>query len=481
MDLRDNKFSSAINSLERRAERQESDLTLFNTYVDGGVLSEISDRESQVIYGRRGVGKTHLLHFHRHQVALKVNREPYFIFDCNRLGSGTAGISDDARIVGRNYAFELFNDLATKIFDFIPSLKLDSKKEIEATTAIFHFVDHITSKDGSFDCRNISSTFGAFCDAAEIDRMYIALDEFVAVPQAAQPYFAHILKQAFSSDRRVVFKIAAVTFQTNLLAQEKGQQIGMEIGADVFSDIDLDSYFLWDEKKDAVTLFFAQVIYNHIGEILGWDLTKIADDKRAFVISALFTQEKCLQELVRASEGNSRDLLNILKSAHSEFRRGSGDKISMDHVTTAAKTWYRNAKLSNLSHETNDEQFLNFLIQDVIKGKKSRSFMVNYQDARHPLLIRLLNLRLLHRMRTTWTHPDKPGEPFHIFVIDYGCYVELKGTKSEPDQQIFQVIEENLIPPDTTGVEQDVVPLADRRSIRRIELKRSDIDRFYVK
>jgi len=45
--------------------------------------------------------------------------------------------------------------------------------------------------------------------------------------------------------------------------------------------------------------------------------------------------------------------------------------------------------------------------------------MVAYQDAQHPMLIRLLNLRLLHRMRTTWSHADRPGEPYHIFAIDY--------------------------------------------------------------
>jgi hypothetical protein len=255
----------------------------------------------------------------------------------------------------------------------------------------------------------------------------------------------------------------------------------MEIGADVFSDIDLDSYFLWDENRDAVILFFSQVLYNHIGEILGWDLSRTPLEKGRDLTSFFFTQEKCLQELVRASEGNARDLLNILRLAYSEFRRGHGEKISMDHVATAAKTWYRNAKLSNVSAGTRDEEFLNYLIQAIIKTKKSRYFMVSYQDARHPLLVRLLNLRLLHRMRTTWTHPDRPGEPYHIFVIDYGCYADLKGTRSEPDQQIFlEFGKAAQIPPAITEG-QDIVPLPDRRSIRRIVLPREDLDRFYVK
>jgi len=476
MELRDEKIVAAINALERRAERQDNDLTLFNTYVDCGVLAELSDTESQVIYGRRGVGKTHLLHFHRHSNLLK-QPSPYLIFDCQRLGSGPATISDDPTIIGRNYAFEFLNDLGTRLFNYVDTLQLDKSKELDAQSAMLAFVDHILSKDGSFDFRNLSSTFRAFCSHAEIDRVFIGLDEFVSVPQAAQPVFVHILKQIFASDRRVVFKIAAVTFQTNLYAEVNGQQIGMEIGADVFSDIDLDSYFLWDENKESVMLFFSQVLYNHLGEILKWKLGVSPNEKRQLITSSFFTQEKCLQELVRASEGNCRDLLNILRLAYSEFRRSSGEKIGIEHVATAAKTWYKNAKLNNVSPNTRDEEFLNTLIQDVIKDKKSRSFMVSYQDARHPLLVRLLNLRLLHRMRTTWTHPDRPGEPYHIFTIDYGCYAELKGTRSEPNQDVFFFEE---LPPSSTDA-QEIVPLPDRRSIRRIVVSREHIDKFYVR
>jgi hypothetical protein len=361
------------------------------------------------------------------------------------------------------------------LFDSADSLELQADKKQAAHVAAMTFVDHINSNDGSFDFRNLSSTFGAFCSHVDMDRIYIALDEYVSIPQSAQPIFAHILKQIFASERRVVFKIAAVTYQTSLVVQLDGQQIGMEIGADVFSDIDLDSYFLWDENRTGVLTFFSQVLYNHIGELLGWNLSISPAEKRNHITSFFFTQEKCLQELVRASEGNCRDILNILRLAYSEFRRGEGAKIGIDHVTTAAKTWYRNAKLSNISANTRDEEFLNFLIQGVIKDKKSRSFMVSYQDARHPLLMRLLNLRLLHRMRTTWTHPDRPGEPYHIFVIDYGCYAELKGTRSEPQQDVFF----ESLAPDSDA--HDVVPLTDKRSIRRIVVSRQDLDKFYVK
>jgi hypothetical protein len=80
-------------------------------------------------------------------------------------------------------------------------------------------------------------------------------------------------------------------------------------------------------------------------------------------------------------------------------------------------------------------------------------------------------------MRTTWAHPDRPGEPYHVFTIDYGCYAELKGTRAEPNQDVFLF-------PDLVTVKQDsqdIVPLPDRRSIRRIIVSRGQIEKFYTR
>src|SRR5207302_6991463 len=106
---------------------------------------------SQVVYGRRGVGKTHLLHFHRHTCSLKEHRAPYFIFDCQRLGSGTATISPEASVVGRNYAFEFLNELGTRLFGYVETLRLGETKQMHAQEAILAFVDHVCSKEGYFD------------------------------------------------------------------------------------------------------------------------------------------------------------------------------------------------------------------------------------------------------------------------------------------------------------------------------------------
>ena len=65
MDLRGPQMERAIGNVERRAEREAGYRRLYDIYVDRGVLSELSSSENQIVYGRRGVGKTHLFLYYR--------------------------------------------------------------------------------------------------------------------------------------------------------------------------------------------------------------------------------------------------------------------------------------------------------------------------------------------------------------------------------------------------------------------------------
>ena len=109
----------------------------------------------------------------------------------------------------------------------------------------------------------------------------------------------------------------------------------------------------------------------------------------------------------------------------------------MPHVKAAARSWYQQDKLRNIANEAKASDFLNFLVQEIIKGRKSKTFMVSFRDFEHPLLTRLYAARLLHPMKTIWSHPDKPGEPYRLVTMDYGCYLDLRGTRSEPHQLAF--------------------------------------------
>jgi hypothetical protein len=374
---------------------------------------------------------------------------------------------------------EFLNDVATYSFEALNMLEKANDTVNRAGNPILAFQDVINRSGGdsssTFDFRNLSDTLNKFRIEYGAERFIIAIDEWVALPPEVQPFFAELLKRTFFSHPEFVIKIAAVTYQSKMSTYYKGQMIGLETGADVFGDIVLDTYFVWEEDEPGVELFFGQVLYNHIAELLEWPLEKDPQYKLDIVQKTFFTQEDGFVQLCRAAEGNCRDLLNVFRLAYSEFKRDPTSKrIGISHIRTAAEGWYRQDKLRNIAGEGQLEGFLNYLVQDVIRNRKSKTFMVSYRDIGHPLLARLFTARLLHPLRTTWSHPDKPGEPYHLITMDYGCYLALQGTRADPEQRLFFFLSDQ----DKDTKFDDMVPLDDRRSIRRIVLDRKALEQF---
>jgi hypothetical protein len=105
-------------------------------------------------------------------------------------------------------------------------------------------------------------------------------------------------------------------------------------------------------------------------------------------------------------------------------------------------------------------------MNQVLKGYKSRTFLVESSKAESPRLIRLLNERVLHRLNGTYSHPDRPGIRYDLFTVDYGAFVRFRGTVNQVREEIFwQGSAQELLTEDERRL---MVPIDDRRSIRRI-------------
>jgi hypothetical protein len=477
-ELRSREFTAAVTEIERRAERVYEFRKLNDIFVENGVLQTLSINSNQLLLGRRGVGKTHLVRFFEGFVTEKKEEHCLFQFhDCQRLGSGPASLHPNPQTVAAIMFTQLLQDIATAGFEALYSIDAGSQaNETKAGDAILQFMETI-GRDTSgpvFDFRNLGDTLDKYREWMTAHRLIIILDEWVAIPQGAQPYFAEYLKRAFFVKPRICFKICSVTYQTMMTMMLSGGVIGLERGADVFGDIDMDSYFVWDEDSENVERFFAQVLYNHLAPgIDQWPLHASAEAKIE-TLTKCFTQREAFVELCRAAEGNCRDLLNIFRLAYFEFTRDTkASRISIANVKAAARSWYQQDKLRNIAGDENTNNFLHFLVQDIIRDRKSKTFMVDYRDVDHPVLTRLFSARLLHPTKITWSHPDKPGEPFRLVTMDFGCYLDLRGTRAEPYQAVLWDLQ-GAIPSDV----DDLVPFNDRRSIHRIILTRADLDKF---
>jgi hypothetical protein len=141
-------------------------------------------------------------------------------------------------------------------------------------------------------------------------------------------------------------------------------------------------------------------------------------------------------------------------------------KITVPDVRSAPRAWYHSDKEAALKSLQAAEELLNWIIDQVIRGRRARGFLVNRKDASDELLVALFEARVIHLVRKGYSPQDESGERYDVYVIDYGAYVDLIQTKFAP---------QGMLP----GVEEETVtdvPVQDLRAIRRAIL---DLDRFF--
>jgi hypothetical protein len=473
LELRSQQFRSAVRDIQRRAERQLLDERLVRCFVPNRVLDELNSTSNQLLFGRRGVGKTHTLKVFASEQVLAGELTVYL--DCTSFGSGL-GADGSSKNVGIRFFRTFLRSLADSLFEHAsrrepPVEGLDN--QIITALSNIESASEAKSDGATFDYLGIQRFVNEFLHLIGARRVTILLDEWAQVPRNAQPFLAEFIKRAFFANACVTMKIGVVDFTYRLDGEYEGSRIGLERAADVFSDIQMDRYFVWDQDEKFVQRFFAEVIYNHLAVELELDLQITTEAKYQFVLNSLFTQERVLIEMCRAAEGNARDLLVLFAKAHARFcQQTAHQRIGLDDVHFASTELYRGDKYSNISTERYLEEFLEHLIDTVIKEKKSRTFMVPFHLRNHPLLQRLYSARILHLLDVEWSHPDRPGERYSLVTMDYGTYVSFRGTRNEPHQQLFWA-------PEPTDA--DLVPLDDRRSIRRIIVPESTLERFWIR
>lgn len=476
MNIGTENFAKAVSAIQRRAERQIDLDKLLSAFVASDLILRTDTDNTQLILGRRGSGKTHLIKvFEKNKLA---NSGTVYYFDCTGLG-GDANYSNDDHLIATSYFISFLNDLGIKISK---TIKNSPDKDIisnqEATEILSKGLPHYFLDDNStvnkFNYRKLVDVLTDLLGYACTKRLYIVLDEWANIPVIAQPLFAEFLKRTILSIPAITLKIIAVNYQCEFMKVVNGQKLGLDRGADISDPVDFDAYFVYDEKKEFLLKFFAQVLYNHIAVELG-ETTDISEDEKARKINSWFSQKHTFKELVRASEGNCRDFLCIFAKSYFEgYRQESNSAtISIKHVRDAAGSWYDQEKYANIRSEEEPIKTLNRILEGVLKGYKSRTFMVEHSKADHPRLIRLLNERILHKLNINYSNPDRPGERYELFTVDYGAYVKFQGTSIEPYQTVI-VFAEDLLTFDEKEREY-MVPLDDKRSIRRIVFDPSEL------
>ncbi|MBK6536888.1 MAG: hypothetical protein IPG09_03625 [Ignavibacteria bacterium] len=112
--LTDSNIGKAVSNIAQRAERILDDNKIIKTYVEVGILPQIVNKNNQIIYGRRGTGKTHL--FRYLESDLKSDDKSIVIYmDCRTLGSA-ADYSNSSLPIERR-CISLFKDIIDEFYD----------------------------------------------------------------------------------------------------------------------------------------------------------------------------------------------------------------------------------------------------------------------------------------------------------------------------------------------------------------------------
>jgi Cdc6-like AAA superfamily ATPase len=59
--VQDPELTKAVAGIPQRSEKQSDMQKLVGAFVDVGILPQVDSINSQIIYGRRGTGKTHVM------------------------------------------------------------------------------------------------------------------------------------------------------------------------------------------------------------------------------------------------------------------------------------------------------------------------------------------------------------------------------------------------------------------------------------
>lgn len=508
-------IQNALIGFETRAEKVSAE-KLTETFVDAEPLfALLSSKNHQVMFGRRGTGKTHALRYLADHVTR--NGEVAVYVDLRTVGSN-GSIYADASVPLDQRATALVTDVMIAIHDALLDVANEQRQFVEnpvaASQGFDSFEDVIGTvrvvgatkveetseaknshkQDGSFaasiaDMPKITAKYGesaekstrverrqtvegqavyylqfgavqnalgGLIDALGIGRLWLLLDEWSEIPISLQPYLADLIRRTILPLPKVYVKIAAIEHRSNFaLARSHGEYVGIELGADAGADLNLDDFMVFDNDSTRAVDFFKNLIFKHFlssGELLG---IKTADQ----LIQVAFKQSPVFEEFVRASEGVPRDAIYLISQV---ARAAYGDTISMNNVRTGARQWYARDKSSVLKANSELADLLSAIIDDVIGHRRARAFLFK-SDARDERIDRLFDNRLLHILKKSVSDRDNPGVRYDVYKLDYGCYVDLINTSKAPvallvgEEDHQEVLFE--VPPD------------DYRSIRRAILE----------
>lgn len=501
-------INSILMRLAKRAEKLQPE-HLVKSFVDvGPTYTLLSSTDNQIMFGRRGTGKTHFLAVLNNEI---INKGIISVPIDMRLIGSTGGIFSDRNIPLSERATRLLSDTLCMIHEVI--LEFVFENDLENATEIAQLLNEFIEQATALSIEGISEEemglsnqfanssalkadfsnqgisaglstskqitsgdsarnkitgkktlrihFGAITKLLNkivsklpYKELWILIDEWSETPLDLQPYLAELLRRILFPIPGITVKIAAIAHRCNFMTHdlETNASIGIELGSDTSSVINLDEYMVFDNDSEAAKEFFKNLLHRHVMYL---DKNSICCQEAGLFINDVFSQMSSFDEFVRAVEGIPRDAINIISLA---AQTALASKISIAHIRKSAQKWFQVNKHAALNSRPAAVSFLDRIINEVIGLRKSRGFLIS-NDKSYELIDYLYDMRIIHVLKQGISAQNAIGKKYTLYVSDYGCYVELISSKNAPLGLIIETDEND-------EVQYIEVPKSDYRSVK---------------
>ena len=252
-----------------------------------------------------------------------------------------------------------------------------------------------------------------------VKAVFLQIDDFYHLPRADQPFVMDYIHR-LCKDVPLFFKVATLRHVSTLYSDRLGQPIGAQERHD-YQPIDVD-LSLAEFRR---TVQQNRNILHEFGRLAGTSPAEIND---------LFKGEG-FDRLILAGGGVPRDCLSLFLEVLESVQPPSGDgRVGKDDVRILSRANFER-RIEELKQDSDaDEQGILikgiYVIRQFCIDKKTNIILVpeallQRNDRIKNLLLRLLDYRIVHSAGTALTHKSQPGT-YHAFAIDIGCYAHMR-------------------------------------------------------
>jgi hypothetical protein len=422
-------------------------------YVDvSDHLTRLKSRQHQIIFGRRGTGKSCLLVHFKKKEAPKLNSLTIYVDtdEIKRLGYPDVlirlllSVMESTPTAKQNWRKFLF--CKSKIQKHIENLRVllsqaehkkvkeEDKKstgvdaggqygganaKFSKSTSLGKLSEFEENKLDTLE-RHLSDYKTALIEELQksnYETGYVILDDYYLIKKERQPDVIDYMHRLLRGTDYYL-KVGTVRHRTNLIRNEE-QTIGVELRQDI-EELNLDRTL---ENLPTASNYLASILNSMGKKVHLQDASTVIFNSQAF------------EKLVIASGGVPRDFLTIFVDAIDvAVAGGRTNYLTPTDIWKSASSLSYRTKLKNLRDDVfKDADAIENVFRDLmrfcIQEKKKTCFLISQEDAQkhphiHEIVLQLMDFKLIHVVEPDTSAASGRQGRYEAYTLDFSLFME---------------------------------------------------------